>query len=166
LYVFFIYIFITFLTYNYIVNLPGIASKDIPLQAFKQLHIAKPEQVYFSSSMFCALSMMLWLPLLNKPSTFILLILALLESLSLHTIPALPNTQKLLNQVQAQTTPPGTGSRIPKPQFGTSNKSLIYPATLKTLFKSATTPCDSNYKCWNCKQPGTSPTSILSESLR
>jgi hypothetical protein len=98
------------------------------------------------------LSMMLWPPPLSKPSTFILSILTLFGSLSLYTIPALPNIQKLLNQVQLN--PLLLAPRIPKPQFSTLNKPSAYPATPKTFFKSPTTPQDPKYKCWNCKQPG------------
>jgi hypothetical protein len=68
--------------------------------------------------------------------------------------PSTPQYPKAPQTSPAQPTPPGTGSRIPKSQFGTSNKPSAYPATPKTPYKSPATPQDPNYKCWNCKQPG------------
>jgi hypothetical protein len=51
-----------------------------------------------------------------------------------------PQYLKASQSSPAQPTPPDTGSRIPKPQFGTPNKPSAYSATSKTPFKSPATP--------------------------
>jgi hypothetical protein len=107
-------------------NLISSTSIYMPLIIVLQFRSPTPSQ---------PLSMMLWLPPLSKPSTFVLSILALLGSSSLYTIPTLPNTQKLLNQVQLN-------PLLLAPALESPSLSLAlptYPATPKTPFKFPTT---------------------------
>jgi hypothetical protein len=109
---------------------------------------------------------MLWLPPLSKPSTSVLSILALLESSSFHTILALPNIQKLLNQVQLN-------PLLLAPVLESSSLSLALPTSLQhtlllsRLFSSLQQlheiPTTSAGTASNLD---TSPTSVLSESLK